>query len=726
MKKAHGFTLIEVLVTVIIIIIIATIGTLSYTGFQAQSRDSKRSANAHAIAESLEKYYDKNGEYPGVKKVVNPDASAVQLLLGLPDANTLVMPNAPKGTTNSLIETSPETPGLISYEGGVSENMSETEESYCKEDTSLLAACDSFVLSWKNESGDDGEIQSRRSSREQTPTQGTPTQPTISLSYSSSSLTGTIQPYNGCRQGAPQYKIRTSTSEIDDIDHTNAIWTNNSSSIGSGDWGTSMTFTHPSALANGTTYYYYALARCVDSDQAPTYSQVGTANYYYATFAMVASWNGNNAVGTVTTTSPPICSSGTAYYSIQYKVANSSSSTFQDWKYINGQTTEANSWTTDPAATVTNANSSANAGRKYTFRGKLRCGPTGTVSVFTNEDSVISAPSAPTLSNSTSSSTTTWTWSNVACPVGTSPRYTGTWTGDYNAYPSIGNPISSGKSITTTSQGFVYGLKVQASCGTANAKVLSSSYSNDSTYQRNIQRVTFRSAKGGIWTYNPGSSGSVIYAKGRVTTLQPTDGNSNAKCPSNLQRVVGWQTSKNHAAWHPNGNNFDNKYNSTTQRDSGTTKDEQNWPEDTWRTFEYTSDLDKDDHFEARFLARCKNKTTDRYSPPASNTRPYDDRFGNLYVRNGSNGQYNVLCDITGNDGLSVKSPVWCESRYESDGTAKPSGFKCKLISGSHSGCFYKLRSQGTGPFPNYYDTGSVSDVDISGLNAPSNWGKAL
>lgn len=64
MKSKSGFTIVELLVALVIIALMATIMGVTYIKIQAQSRDAKRKADVETLVSSLEKYYDKNGEYP--------------------------------------------------------------------------------------------------------------------------------------------------------------------------------------------------------------------------------------------------------------------------------------------------------------------------------------------------------------------------------------------------------------------------------------------------------------------------------------------------------------------------------------------------------------------------------------------------------------------------------------------------------------------------------------
>ena len=95
--RAHkGFTIIEVLTVVVVIGILATIGVVSYIGVQKNTRDSQRTSQITVIAEALEKYYDKNGEYPDCTKL---DTEAEILSTIDVDSDILI---APKSTSESF------------------------------------------------------------------------------------------------------------------------------------------------------------------------------------------------------------------------------------------------------------------------------------------------------------------------------------------------------------------------------------------------------------------------------------------------------------------------------------------------------------------------------------------------------------------------------------------------------------------------------------------------
>jgi len=102
MHRSKAFTIVELIIVIAIIGILATISALSFTHFQAQSRDAQRASKVSVIAEALEKYYDANGEYPSCVAMTADAATLKSSTLSGIDEGALKAPNAPTGTTNSL------------------------------------------------------------------------------------------------------------------------------------------------------------------------------------------------------------------------------------------------------------------------------------------------------------------------------------------------------------------------------------------------------------------------------------------------------------------------------------------------------------------------------------------------------------------------------------------------------------------------------------------------
>ena len=147
LKTKHGFTIVEVLVTTIVIIILGTVTVVSYDNVQSEARDKTRLSNANIIAQGLENYYNKNGEYPSVASIVGQTGSSVQQKLDLRNADVLVLPGAAPGTTNSFTQDNPSATEYA-YNG---ESTTESEASQCISDPN--GGCDQFDLQWQNEAG---------------------------------------------------------------------------------------------------------------------------------------------------------------------------------------------------------------------------------------------------------------------------------------------------------------------------------------------------------------------------------------------------------------------------------------------------------------------------------------------------------------------------------------------------------------------------------------------
>lgn len=62
--KKNGFTLIELMVSMVILAILVVAGFGSYTSSQRRSRDSKKKNDLRQVALALETYYSDKGRYP--------------------------------------------------------------------------------------------------------------------------------------------------------------------------------------------------------------------------------------------------------------------------------------------------------------------------------------------------------------------------------------------------------------------------------------------------------------------------------------------------------------------------------------------------------------------------------------------------------------------------------------------------------------------------------------
>lgn len=101
-KTSRGFTIIEILVVIGVIAILTTISAVSFVRYQVDARDSQRANRAVIISEALEKYYDKNGEYPSCSAMTAAGATVTTTTLPGVDPAVLITPKAVAGETNSI------------------------------------------------------------------------------------------------------------------------------------------------------------------------------------------------------------------------------------------------------------------------------------------------------------------------------------------------------------------------------------------------------------------------------------------------------------------------------------------------------------------------------------------------------------------------------------------------------------------------------------------------
>jgi type II secretion system protein G len=65
-RKMRGFTIIELIVTIVVIGILAGIMIVSYNGIQQRSRDATRDSDVTQLKIALEKYHADQSQYPSV------------------------------------------------------------------------------------------------------------------------------------------------------------------------------------------------------------------------------------------------------------------------------------------------------------------------------------------------------------------------------------------------------------------------------------------------------------------------------------------------------------------------------------------------------------------------------------------------------------------------------------------------------------------------------------
>lgn len=147
LRSAHtkGFTIVEVLVVIVIIGILVSIGGIVYMRQNDQSKNTTRESRAKIISESLENYYSRNGEYPGVGMVTQSNATNVTNILRI-DKKNIVDPTAASSVTNSIVNYenySTTTDTLFRYRGYAA-NLTT-----CRTATAT-GFCEAFILSYRD------------------------------------------------------------------------------------------------------------------------------------------------------------------------------------------------------------------------------------------------------------------------------------------------------------------------------------------------------------------------------------------------------------------------------------------------------------------------------------------------------------------------------------------------------------------------------------------------
>lgn len=359
MKNKSGFTIIEILVVIAVIGILTTIGLVSFSRYQVDSRDTQRSTKTAILAEALEKYYDQNGEYPSCSTMTGSAATLTSTVLPNIEANVILTPKSTSGATNSI--------SCAALTGAAGEPDSFAYVGDGSTDCASGAACLEWTLSYKEEStGTVKTISSRRTT--QIATSGTMTVSAVTASDSQINLT-----WNAITN-ASSYQLQRSTT----AGMASPVVTSYASSV-------------VSASATGLNagqIYYFRIAAVANSSQG-AWSVIDSAT------TTIAQPSGTPTVATTLITSDTVargtaasagtCSTGaTLEYQIRYHSTNvAADGAWSGWTV--GATRDVGTW----------------QGNKYTFQSQARCiGATISSafkqSVTTNAVRSILTPSAPT------------------------------------------------------------------------------------------------------------------------------------------------------------------------------------------------------------------------------------------------------------------------------------------------------------------------------------------
>lgn len=414
-----------------VIAILSGLAIATYTGSREEARDNARSGNAVTISEALEKYYERNGEYPSVASISNANAgntgASIAAKLSIP-AESLIMPEMPGSTTNAITSGSEPHDDYIVYVG-----QSAEDNDACQND--INGSCDQFTLRYLEESGETKEIESRRSLREiiEKPDLTVIASGTSAVNASWSSVTGatsyTLQRSLSSSMSSPTVTSHPSTS---------ASVTGLSASV-------TYYFRVQANLASGTSDWSDVESVTTNGIATPT-----------GTLTIAASMSGTNAVGTAGGGS---CAGGTTIER-QIRYNATSTSTAGGWSsYVTGS----------PRSVA------ASEGWQYTFQQQARCVSGGSSSGWVASGTastvrpITTVPSAPVLTSSTSSTNTVWNWGAAACPAGTSGEYQIRRLAEYSYDSGWGSPTTSRTWTWTGTEAYIYTLQVQARCMTVHS-----------------------------------------------------------------------------------------------------------------------------------------------------------------------------------------------------------------------------------------------------------------
>jgi prepilin-type N-terminal cleavage/methylation domain-containing protein len=467
-----GFTIVEIMTVTVILAILATFVIISLNRQQIQARDAERSTKATLIASSLEKYYDKYGEYPSPRALLSTyggnTGTVVAALLGITDNDILVMPEASAGTTNSIAA------ALSSSDVFAYVAQSATGNDDCQ--TNIAGGCDEFTLSYKKEiDASTVTIESTYKGRAGdyvTPLQA-PSKPTLAVAQSGTNLvaTSSVPTCSTDPVMTPKYSFR--------------------EQVGAGAWSAWTAWQAGNTYARGsntnaTSYTFQVEVRCeagaTIGDTSPVSDPQSVTYYTAPTAPATPSLSLSPAAGTIATSATATASGGACNYgTLQYAI---------DYRTNDG------TWTTGTWGAGTTQTATSNQGDKYGFRATARCvnGTQTLASSVGAEVTVITgvqAPAAPTVSGSGP----TWSWTPSACVAGSSPYYqyqfsywttalgwanTTAWT--WTSATTITNPAA-------TSEGMLYGINVQEYCYSGYVNSAYSATANGGTLQIPVTHV---------------------------------------------------------------------------------------------------------------------------------------------------------------------------------------------------------------------------------------------
>jgi prepilin-type N-terminal cleavage/methylation domain-containing protein len=408
MKSKHGFTIVELCVVIAVIGILATISIYSYLSVQQQAHDKQRMTSATVITESLEKYFNTNGEYPSVKEMTNADATTVKQLLNLTGLDSLVSPGAAPGSTANIWQAgAASSAAKITYTGNADTSAS------CLTGPAASDACTDYKIQYYNEQTN---TVTTLTSRHASPAAGTPpanvttpAAPTLAAALNGANVVATASAIS-CQSGAiGKYAFQSRTND--------GTWS------GYYGWTTSATYTTPSV--QGMKFGFQVKTQCVLND-APSGDSTPSAEATYiapinapATPSISDSTSGN-----ITTWSwgAATCPTGTTtYYGINSGNDYDTSGTQNWWM----------GWSADQLGTTWSRDTSSQ-GYMYGTKMHVKCAnsyATSPWSADSNVDTWLRPVAAPGGAYNWSYAVINgrtgydWYWTEPACGLGTNSSF---------------------------------------------------------------------------------------------------------------------------------------------------------------------------------------------------------------------------------------------------------------------------------------------------------------
>jgi len=369
-KNNKGFTIVEITITVFIIAILAGITIVAFTKVQTDARDSERASKTKIIAEALEKYYERNGEYPGCAAMTQAGNLVSSNVLKGIDTDVLLTPKSTPSSTNSFTCTS-----LTAGAGDDVYAYVGNSNATC----STGAACLYYTLQYRQEGT--GNIISLDSRRKITGV--VPTAPVLSAAPVAGINTSIKLTWPAVPNAASYVVQRASDSNF-------------TLNIGEATLPSSFVEHTSTSLTPGTTYYYRLAAEGAGgrgpwsntASATTTISPPAVAPTITLTSSPAPSGGKTTATSVVATANSVTCVSG----SVEYQMRSSSM-----YAGVVALPAWSATWSTSQALPTTNMSQ----GYRYDFQARARCvGPNansspsadGTVATVTRK---INTPPAP-------------------------------------------------------------------------------------------------------------------------------------------------------------------------------------------------------------------------------------------------------------------------------------------------------------------------------------------